>query len=132
MLTNEAFNALLKTLEEPPGYTIFLLATTEPHKVLPTVLSRCQRFDFHRIRTEDIVGRLHAIAIAEQLEVEEEALMLIAHRASGGLRDAIGLLDQCLTSGEGRVTASTVNDVLGCVEEEIVARLARICGQSGY
>lgn len=124
MLTNEAFNALLKTLEEPPGYTIFLLATTEPHKVLPTVLSRCQRFDFHRIRTEDIIGRLQTIAAAEQLAVEEEALALIARRASGGLRDAIGLLDQCLTSGEGRVTATTVNDVLGSVEEEVVARLA--------
>jgi len=124
MLTNEAFNALLKTLEEPPQHSIFILATTEPHQVLPTVLSRCQRFDFHRIGQADIIDCLTAIASKEQIGISQEALALIARRAAGGLRDAIGLLDQCLTSGEGIVEATTVRDVLGSVDDLIVRQLA--------
>ncbi|MEA4934329.1 MAG: DNA polymerase III subunit gamma/tau, partial [Lawsonibacter sp.] len=124
MLTNEAFNALLKTLEEPPKHTIFILATTEPHQVLPTVLSRCQRFDFHRISQGDIIECLKGIAEKEHLLVSEEALQLIARRASGGLRDAIGLLDQCLTSGEGAVEAATVREILGSADDLIVRQLA--------
>jgi DNA polymerase III subunit gamma/tau len=98
MLTKEAFNALLKTLEEPPSHVYFILATTEAHKIPETILSRCQRFDFHRIEDKTLVERLKFIAKEENIEADEKALELIAHHAEGGLRDAIGLLEQ-LTHG---------------------------------
>ena len=111
MLTNEAFNALLKTLEEPPSHVIFIFATTEPHKVPPTILSRCQVFEFHPIPEELIAEKLRAIAAAEGLELEEGAAVLIARRAEGSLRDAEVLLEQ-LSQG-GPIREKTVVDLLG-------------------
>jgi len=124
MLTTEAFNALLKTLEEPPKGVIFVLATTEPHKIPLTVISRCQRFDFNRISTEDILARLHFVAENEQMDIEEKALHLIARKAQGGLRDALGLLDQCRGFAEGKITVKTVAEVLGAVDSDFIADLA--------
>src|SRR6185312_5934642 len=96
MLTTEAFNALLKTLEEPPAHAIFVLATTDVHKLLPTVISRCQRFDFKRFTTRQIVEHLRHVAGEEKIEVERSALELIARTAAGGMRDALSLLDQAI------------------------------------
>ncbi|MCA1803417.1 MAG: DNA polymerase III subunit gamma/tau [Rhodothermaceae bacterium] len=96
MLSKAAFNALLKTLEEPPAHAIFIFATTEPHKVLPTILSRCQRFDFRRIKVDEIVDRLKNIAAAEQISIDEESLHVVARKADGALRDALGILDQVI------------------------------------
>lgn len=123
MLTTEAFNALLKTLEEPPRGVIFILATTEPHKIPLTVISRCQRFDFKRIPEAEIYGRLQYVAAQEQIAVEDNALRLIAKRAQGGLRDALGLLDQCHSFAENQITAKTIAAVLGTVDEEFNAAL---------
>ncbi len=102
MLSNQAFNAFLKTLEEPPPYAIFILATTEKHKVIPTILSRCQIFDFNRIQVQDIIGHLHRIAQQEGIEVEDEALNLIAQKADGALRDALSIFDLIVTFSSGR------------------------------
>jgi len=111
MLTKEAFNALLKTLEEPPSHVFFVLATTESHKVPETIISRCQRFDFKRITKKTISTRLMYIAQMEEIEAEEAAVEAIAHSADGGLRDAIGLLEQLTT--EGKLEFDRVRDVLG-------------------
>ena len=124
MLTNEAFNALLKTLEEPPGHVIFILATTEPHKVPLTVLSRCQRLDFRRISDADIEGKLRDVAEKEGIAISDEALALIAKQAQGGLRDAIGLLDQAGGSGAGKVDLRLVQDLIGAVDTETVTQMA--------
>ena len=124
MLTTEAFNALLKTLEEPPNHVIFILATTEPHKVPVTVISRCQRFDFHRIGQNAIVKHLADICQKEQVDATADALELIARRAEGGLRDAISLLDQCIVASEGTITLQTISRVLGIVDEAFVAKMA--------
>ncbi|GAB3234497.1 DNA polymerase III subunit gamma/tau [Hymenobacter seoulensis] len=97
MLSNAAFNAFLKTLEEPPGYAIFILATTERHKIIPTILSRCQIFDFNRIRVDDIRGHLRYVATQEQIQAEDDALHLLAQKADGGLRDALSMFDQMVT-----------------------------------
>ncbi|MBC7325165.1 MAG: DNA polymerase III subunit gamma/tau [Moorella sp. (in: Bacteria)] len=114
MLTPEAFNALLKTLEEPPAHAIFILATTEPRKVLPTILSRCQRFDFHPLTVAAISERLQEVAAANQVQVEAAGLSLLAHKAAGGLRDALSLLDQILSISHGEViTALQVANILG-------------------
>ena len=113
MLTAEAFNALLKTLEEPPGHVIFILATTEPQKVPLTIASRCQRFDFHRLDVSQIVPRLVQVATAAQSRLTPEAAALIAQRADGALRDALSLLDQCLVFGGSEITADVVHSVLG-------------------
>ncbi|MTI30098.1 DNA polymerase III subunit gamma/tau [Xanthovirga aplysinae] len=102
MLSNAAFNAFLKTLEEPPSYAIFILATTEKHKIIPTILSRCQIFDFNRIQVSDISGHLHYIAGQEQIEAEEEALHLIAQKADGALRDALSIFDLIVTFSSGK------------------------------
>lgn len=123
MLTNEAFNALLKTLEEPPPHVIFVLATTEPHKIPATVLSRCQRFDFHRIPLSSILERLEHIAAAEGLTVEKEALELIARSATGSLRDAESLLDQLGSSGDEKIEVDQVRAMLGVVPAQVVSRL---------
>ena len=96
MLSKAAFNALLKTLEEPPAHAIFIFATTEPHKVLPTILSRVQRFDFKRISVDEIVERLKAICKKEGITIDEESLHVIAKKADGALRDALGLMDQAI------------------------------------
>ena len=118
MLTAEAFNALLKMLEEPPEHLVFVLATTEKHKVLPTIISRCQSFDFRRPSIETLVGKLEEIADAEDIEVEPEALTVIAREGRGSFRDAEGLLDQLSSFAEGRITASMVRELLGGVGPE--------------
>src|SRR5690606_4112080 len=94
MLSQQAFNAFLKTLEEPPSYAIFILATTEKHKILPTILSRCQIFDFNRIKVEDMAQHLASIAQRENIQFEGDALHMIAQKADGGLRDALSMFDQ--------------------------------------
>lgn len=123
MLTTEAFNALLKTLEEPPGHVIFILATTEPHKIPVTVLSRCQRFDFRSIGIQDIVGRLSKVVAELGIETDEEALNLIARAAEGGMRDALSLLDQSISFGNDKVTLDNVNMVLGTVDSEFMYKI---------
>jgi len=115
MLTSEAFNALLKTLEEPPEHVVFILATTEPHKVPATIQSRCQRYDFKRITVEEIEERLRYVCTQSEIDAEEEALRLIAIQADGGLRDALSILDQCSALADGAVTADGVRQVLGLV-----------------
>src|SRR5215210_2763493 len=118
MLTPEAFNALLKMLEEPPEHVVFVLATTEKHKVLPTIISRCQSFDFRRPSVETLVGKLEEISKAEGIEVEPEALTVIAREGRGSFRDAEGLLDQLSSFAEGRITAPMVRELLGGVGPE--------------
>ncbi len=129
MLTREAWNALLKILEEPPPGVIFVFATTEPQKIAATaspVLSRLQRFDFRRIGPAAIRDRLAAVMEAEGLETDDEALALIASHADGGMRDALSILDQCLSFGEGRIAAAQVRDVLGLVSEAVYAEVLRL------
>ncbi len=121
MLTKEAFNALLKTLEEPPSHVYFVLATTEVHKIPETILSRCQRFDFKRIDDKAIIGRLQYIAEQEKIQVEEKALEVIAHHAEGGLRDAIGLLEQLTT--DSTCSYENVCSVLGVSGIESLEKL---------
>ncbi len=125
MLTNEAWNALLKILEEPPPHVLFIFATTQPSKVLPTILSRCQRFDFRRIPTEQIVGRLREIAQKEEFGVAEDVLYLVARRADGGLRDAESLLDQVVSFAGKGSTLADAEEVLGVVGQEVYSELAR-------
>ncbi|MEZ4865891.1 MAG: DNA polymerase III subunit gamma/tau [Caldilineaceae bacterium] len=123
MLSNSAFNALLKTLEEPPPHARFMLATTEPHKIPATVLSRCQRFDLHRIAVPQIVAHLHHIVEAEGFGAEAEALTAIARSAQGCMRDAISLLDQMLSYGSDTVTFAQVQQALGAVNTQAVTAL---------
>jgi DNA polymerase III subunit gamma/tau len=118
MLTAEAFNALLKMLEEPPEHVVFVLATTEKHKVLPTIISRCQSFDFRRPGVETLVGKLGEISEAEGIAVEPEALTVIAREGRGSFRDAEGLLDQLSSFAEGRISAPMVRELLGGVGPE--------------
>ena len=119
MLTREAFNALLKTLEEPPPHVVFILATTEPGKIPETITSRCQRFDFHRISSADIEARLSQIAGAEGFEIEGGALKLVGARADGSMRDAVSLLDQLVSVGAGNVTVDDVARVLGIPDIDV-------------
>ena len=123
MLTKEAFNALLKTLEEPPPHAVFVLATTEPDRVPETVRSRCQRFDFRRIPTGEIVEHLAEILKAEGSEADTEALVAIARRSTGSMRDAVSLLDQLLSYGDARLTLARVEGVLGLVNAQTIGRL---------
>lgn len=118
MLTSAAFNAFLKTLEEPPKYAIFILATTEKHKVLPTILSRCQIFNFKRIQVKDMVVYLKSIAVKENISAEEEALHLIAEKADGGLRDALSMFDQMVSFCNGDITYSKVVDNLNLLDKD--------------
>lgn len=131
MLSIGAFNALLKTLEEPPSYVIFILATTEAHKIPITILSRCQRYDFRRITTETIAERLHELMEQEQVETEERALVYVAKSADGSMRDALSLLDQCIAFYLGeKLTYDHVLEVLGTVDTEVFGNLFRkICSQ---
>lgn len=122
MLTTEAFNALLKTLEEPPSHAIFILATTEAHKIPATVLSRCQRFDFIPLSILEMVGRLKKIAKAEGIKYDEDGLKMIAVAASGGMRDAISILDQLSSSGK-KINATLVQETLGVVPERAILKL---------
>ena len=128
MLTTEAFNALLKTLEEPPSHVIFILATTDPHKIPATIHSRCQRFDFRRVTVDEIVEHLAMVAKGSGLEVEQEALRLIAIQSEGGMRDALSLLDQCGVMAK-QITAATVREVLGIVGREALRELVGAIGK---
>ncbi len=128
MLSASAFNALLKTLEEPPAHVIFILATTEVHKLLPTILSRCQRFDFHRIAPQDIAGRLREVAGKEGAQLDGDAALLIARVADGAMRDALSLLDQCMGCGQ-RITLDVVNRTAGVAAQGYLSALARAVAQ---
>jgi DNA polymerase-3 subunit gamma/tau len=123
MLSTAAFNAFLKTLEEPPAYAKFILATTEKHKIIPTILSRCQVFDFKRIQSEDIVNHLKFIAEKEGIHYEEEALHIIAHKAEGGLRDALSTFDQLVNFTQGHLTRILCNENLNLLDSEYYFRL---------
>ncbi len=126
MLSTAAFNALLKTLEEPPPHAIFILATTEMHKIPATVLSRCQRHEFRRVPVDDIVGQLKRIVESEKLNAEPEALTLIARQSAGGMRDAISLLDQMASTGK-EITLGLTQTVLGTATSQTVIDAGR-CG----
>ena len=123
MLSTAAFNALLKIIEEPPEHLLFILATTELHKVPATILSRCQRFSFRRLLPEDIAARLNYIAYQEGIEVEPEAIKLLARLADGALRDGVSLLDQCASAGGGAITSESVCKALGLAGEKRTAEL---------
>ncbi|MBE9667219.1 DNA polymerase III subunit gamma/tau [Mucilaginibacter boryungensis] len=116
MLSQAAFNAFLKTLEEPPHYAIFILATTEKHKILPTILSRCQIFDFNRIKVDDMAGHLASIATKENISYEDDGLHIIAQKADGGLRDALSMFDQIVSFSGGKITYSSVIDNLNILD----------------
>lgn len=124
MLSQGAFNALLKTLEEPPSYVIFILATTEPHKIPATILSRCQRFDFKRVTVKDMAIRMKEICDDVNIEVDERALNLIARNSQGALRDALSILDQCMSFSEGDIEYKDVVDLLGTVNIEQLFEMA--------
>lgn len=129
MLTNAAFNALLKTLEEPPEHILFILCTTDPQKVPDTIQSRCQRFDFHRISNEAIVSRLGAICVEEGVDFEGEALDLIAYRADGGMRNALTSLDQLIAFGGGHVTLEGAQNLLGSLDETDLSEIVLAIGK---
>ena len=132
MLTREAWNALLKILEEPPPGVVFVFATTEPQKIAAAaapVMSRLQRFDFRRIGPAAIRDRLRQVLAAEQLQADDDALTLIARHADGGMRDALSVLDQCLSFGEGAVTAQRVREVLGLVHEELYEEVLQLVAE---
>lgn len=134
MLSPGAFNALLKTLEEPPAYVIFILATTEPHKIPVTVLSRCQRYDFRRITADIIADRLRELADYEKVDIEEKAIHYIAKKADGAMRDALSLMDQCIAFHIGEtLTYDKVLTVLGAVDNEVFSQYLRstCCGHNG-
>jgi DNA polymerase-3 subunit gamma/tau len=126
MLSQAAFNAFLKTLEEPPAHAIFILATTEKHKILPTILSRCQIFDFHRIRVEDIVGYLQHVAAKEAILYEEEALNVIALKADGAMRDALSIFDQVASFSNANITYKEVLDNLNFLDYEYYFKLTEV------
>jgi DNA polymerase-3 subunit gamma/tau len=123
MLSANAFNAFLKTLEEPPSYAIFILATTEKHKILPTILSRCQIFDFNRIQVEDIAGHLNKIAVRENITVDGDGLHIIAQKADGGLRDALSMFDQIVSYTNRNVTYKAVIDNLNILDYDYYFKL---------
>lgn len=125
MLTTAAFNALLKTLEEPPAHVIFVLCTTDPQKILETILSRCQRFDFHRIGNEDIEHRLAYVCEREGFDYDDEALAIVARHAKGGMRDALSTLEQLSVFGNGTVHADDARSLLGEVSDQILGEFAR-------
>ena len=125
MLTTAAFNALLKTLEEPPAHVIFVLCTTDPQKILETILSRCQRFDFHRIGNEDIEHRLSYVCEQEGFDYDDEALAIVARHAKGGMRDALSTLEQLSVFGNGAVHADDARSLLGEVSDQILSEFAR-------
>ncbi|MCT4563272.1 MAG: DNA polymerase III subunit gamma/tau [Maledivibacter sp.] len=124
MLSQGAFNALLKTLEEPPSYVIFVLATTEPQKIPSTILSRCQRFDFKRVAFEEIFKRAKYICTEMDIEIEDEALNLIVRNSDGAVRDALSILDQCISFSEGKLTYEKAIETLGIVTDEFLFKLA--------
>jgi len=119
MLSGSAFNALLKTLEEPPSHVMFIFATTEPHKIPATIISRCQRFDFKRISINEIIGHLKIICREEKIEIDDESLYLIARKAEGGMRDSQSLLDQAISFCGTTIKADDIIDLLGVIDWEI-------------
>ena len=123
MLSMQAFNALLKTIEEPPEHLLFILATTELHKVPATILSRCQRFSFRRLLPEDIAGRIRYVAYQEEISIDDGAVQLLSHLADGALRDGMSLLDQCASAGGGTITVETVERCLGLAGTRKAAQL---------
>ena len=125
MMTPEAFNALLKTLEEPPAHIVFILATTEPHKILPTIISRCQRFDFQRVDENNIITRLKYVLEEEKVDYEEEALAIISKLADGGMRDALSILEQCLAY-DRHLTVENINKVYGLLSNDEKIRLIKL------
>lgn len=125
MLTAEAFNALLKVLEEPPAHVVFIFATTEAHRIPATIVSRCQKFDFHPFTPEQIAAQVRRVAEQEGVAIDDGALRLIARHASGGMRDALGALDQCIAYADGTITEPVVAQVLGVAERERLEALAR-------
>ncbi|HML45770.1 MAG TPA: DNA polymerase III subunit gamma/tau, partial [Clostridia bacterium] len=125
MLSAGAFNAFLKTLEEPPSHVVFILATTEPQRLPSTILSRCQRYDFHRIEASDIAGRLKKIVDSMGIDAEPEALMILARAAEGAMRDAISMLDMCLSYGEGTLTAQDARRALGATDPAFLFDLSQ-------
>jgi DNA polymerase-3 subunit gamma/tau len=133
MLTLQAFNALLKTLEEPPPHVKFIFATTEPHKVPITILSRCQRYDFKRIPQAKLVEQLERITTEEKIEISRQGLALIAREADGGMRDAVSLLDQVISFSGTKITNENLADILGIIDSELVFKAADaiIDGRSG-
>jgi len=122
MLTMEAFNALLKTLEEPPMHVKFIFATTEPHKVPATILSRCQRFDFRRIQTKDIIAKLHQVSKEEKINIDEDAFLYIAKASDGSMRDAESILDQIASFSKCKVHLRDVIESLGMIDQETLFR----------
>ncbi len=126
MLTDPAFNALLKTLEEPPSKVMFIFATTEPHRILATILSRCQRFDFKRITHKEIMDHLKGICAKESIDIDEEALHLIANKSDGSMRDAQSLLDQIISYCGEKISGKQIFDLLGIIDQDIYFRLTDI------
>jgi len=126
MLSPAAFNAFLKTLEEPPAYAIFILATTEKHKILPTILSRCQVFHFNRIETIDMVNHLKGIAEKEGIFADEDSLHLIARKADGGLRDALSMFDQLVSFGGGKIEYETAVEILSVLDADVFFELVNL------
>ena len=121
MMTSGAFNALLKTIEEPPAHVIFIFATTEPNKVLPTIISRCQRFDFNKVSMHDIKYRLSVVCKNEGIEIDENGLTLIAQLADGGMRDALSILDQCVAYCSSHIDVNDIRKRAGCDEVNTVS-----------
>lgn len=123
MMTTGAFNALLKTIEEPPAHVIFILATTEPNKVIPTIISRCQRFDFNKVSQKDIEKRLSIVCKEEKIEIDPEAISLIAQLADGGMRDSLSILDQCIAYCSSNITVDNVREVYGVLTTSDIGKL---------
>jgi DNA polymerase-3 subunit gamma/tau len=125
MLSTHAFNALLKTLEEPPPHVYFVFATTAPHKIPDTIKSRCQRHNFKRLEVRDIAGHLEKIGVEEKVRFEKDALRLLARKAEGSMRDGQSLLDQCITASSGDVTTQAVREILGLLDQEMILRFIK-------
>src|SRR3954451_23759144 len=130
MLSKAAFNALLKTLEEPPEHVKFILATTEAEKVLQTILSRCQRYDFRNIPTREIAGHLREVTKREGIDAEEDALLLVAKAGAGSMRDSLSLLDRLLSIGEKKLTVDMIEQLLGLPKSQLVFDLAQSIGEA--
>src|SRR5438132_5538244 len=129
MLSKSAFNALLKTLEEPPSHVKFILATTEPEKILPTILSRCQRYDFRNIPTREIASHLRDICKKEKIAADEDALLLVAKAGAGSMRDSLSLLDRLLSIGEKNLSVEMIEQLLGLPKSQLIFDLADSIGQ---
>ncbi|HIW18839.1 MAG TPA: DNA polymerase III subunit gamma/tau [Candidatus Faecalicoccus intestinipullorum] len=123
MMTTGAFNALLKTIEEPPAHVVFILATTEPNKVIPTIISRCQRFDFNKVSLQDLITRLQIVCRSEKIDIDEEAVYLIAQLSDGGMRDALSILDQCTAFCTSNISIDDVRQIYGVMTTEELGTL---------